>query len=446
MKSSNNIYDLTGFSKVYRFTMEQTFKSPTYRTGFIMFIVMAFLMGPLTMLGGMAGMNAAMDSDVMTGSDKVPATAMYVVNGSHVDFPENLMDLDDTSFSDMQIVETDELPKLSPTEIGLVLSRKTVDGEDSYLLETVISDDSEMSAHEVEELSSYLIGGFNDARFVSAGVSEAQTELLGSGITTGAAQTEEEFMAAKDKKFSSRQVSSFATGYCIVVFILATLSASYVINTVMEEKTSKLVENLLVSVRPMALLMGKILAIMSYVALVLICAGIAALLSNGVTKLIMNDRMKEMTSQFNFSSITEMGAWRIIVIVLCLVLSFLLLSILAGILGSACTKLEDAQSAVGTCTAFSMVGYFVGMIIPSMENKTVDIIASIVPLTSPFVAPVYAVTGRIELWVFAIGLLILIVTTLLLLMLGAMVYKKLIVNDSKKLGFLEIIKLSREGA
>lgn len=446
MKSSNNIYDLTGFSKVYRFTIEQTFKSPTYRTGFIMFVIMAFLMGPLTMLGGMAGMNAAMDSDVMTSKDKVPATTMYVVNSSHVDFPKDLMALDDTSFSDMQVVETEELPKLSSTEIGLVVSRKTVDGEDSYLLETVISDESDITAHEVEELSSYLIGGFNDARFVSAGVSEAQTELLGSGITTGAVQSEEEFVAAKDKKFSSRQVSSFNMAYCVVVLVLATLSASYVINTVMEEKTSKLVENLLVSVRPMALLMGKILAIMSYVAIVLVSAGIAALLSNGVTKLIMNDRMSEMmSSQFNFASIAEMGVWRLIVIILCLVVTFLLLSILAGILGSACTKIEDAQSAVGTCTIFAMIGYFVGMIIPSMENKTADIIASIIPITSPFVAPVYVVTGRIELWVFALGMLILIAMTILLLMLGAKVYKKLIVNDSKKLSFLEIIKLSREG-
>ena len=446
MKSSNNIYDLTGFSKVYRFTIEQTFKSPTYRTGFIMFVIMAFLMGPLTMLGGMAGMNAAMDSDVMTSKDKVPATTMYVVNSSHVDFPKDLMALDDTSFSDMQVVETEELPKLSSTEIGLVVSRKTVDGEDSYLLETVISDESDITAHEVEELSSYLIGGFNDARFVSAGVSEAQTELLGSGITTGAVQSEEEFIAAKDKKFSSRQVSSFNMAYCVVVLVLATLSATYVINTVMEEKTSKLVENLLVSVRPMALLMGKILAIMSYVAIVLVSAGIAALLSNGVTKLIMNDRMSEMmSSQFNFASIAEMGVWRIIVVILCVVITFLLLSILAGILGSACTKLEDAQSAVGTCTIFAMIGYFVGMIIPSMENKTADIIASIIPITSPFVAPVYVVTGRIELWVFALGMLILIAMTILLLMLGAKVYKKLIVNDSKKLSFLEIIKLSREG-
>ena len=190
--------------------------------------------------------------------------------------------------------------------------------------------------------------------------------------------------------------------YCIVVLVLATLSATYVINTVMEEKTSKLVENLLVSVRPMALLMGKILAIMSYVAIVLVSAGIAALLSNGVTKLIMSDRMKDMTSQINFSSILEMGIWRLIVIILCLVVTFLLLSTLAGILGSACTKIEDAQSAVGTCTIFAMIGYFVGMIIPSMENKTADIIASIIPITSPFVAPVYAVTGRIELWVFAV--------------------------------------------
>ncbi|MCR4585874.1 MAG: ABC transporter permease [Lachnospiraceae bacterium] len=446
MKSSNNIYDLTGFSKVYRFTIEQTFKSPTYRTALIMFIVMAFLMGPLTMLGGMAGMNAAKDSDVMAGSDKVPATTMYVVNSSFVDFPEELMNLEDTSFSDMKIQEADTLPKLGATEIGLIVSRKNVDGEDSYLLETVISDDSELTAHEVEELSDYLIGGFNDARLKSADVSPAQTELLGSGLTTGGVQSETEYYEAKEKKFSSRQVSSFATIYCIAVFILATLAASYVVNTVMEEKVSKLVENLLVSVRPMALLMGKILAIMSYVGILLVGAGAAAFISNKVTGLFIPEEMKEVTSELNFASLTEMGIWRIAVILLCLVVSFFLMSVLAGILGSACTKLEDSQSAVGTITIFSMVGYLVGMIIPGMENKTVDIIASIVPVTSPFIAPVYAVTGRIPIWVFVLGMLILISMTFLLLMLGAKVYKKLIVNDSKKLGFLEIIKLSREGA
>ena len=46
--------------------------------------------------------------------------------------------------------------------------------------------------------------------------------------------------------------------------ILCLMSASYVIRAVVEEKDSRLVELLLVSVKPMALLAGKILAVMAF--------------------------------------------------------------------------------------------------------------------------------------------------------------------------------------
>ena len=54
-------------------------------------------------------------------------------------------------------------------------------------------------------------------------------------------------------------------GYSILVLMLITISSSYIIRSVVEEKASRLVEFLMVSVKPLALILGKILAVMTYI-------------------------------------------------------------------------------------------------------------------------------------------------------------------------------------
>ena len=58
-------------------------------------------------------------------------------------------------------------------------------------------------------------------------------------------------------------------GYSIVVMILCLLSASFIIRCIVTEKDSKLIELLMVSVSPLALLLGKILAVMTYVLIMI---------------------------------------------------------------------------------------------------------------------------------------------------------------------------------
>ena len=53
--------------------------------------------------------------------------------------------------------------------------------------------------------------------------------------------------------------------YSIFVLMLCTFVSSYIIQKVIEEKASKLAELLMVSVKPLAMLLGKILAVMTYV-------------------------------------------------------------------------------------------------------------------------------------------------------------------------------------
>ena len=74
-----------------------------------------------------------------------------------------------------------------------------------------------------------------------------------------------------EEYFASDQEANWETGYwtqmiySILVLMVSIFSVSYIVRAVVEEKSSKLVETLLVSIRPLALILGKILAVMACV-------------------------------------------------------------------------------------------------------------------------------------------------------------------------------------
>ena len=109
-------------------------------------------------------------------------------------------------------------------------------------------------------------------------------------------------------------------------------------------------------------------------------------------------------------------------------------------LGAACTKTEDAQSATGTVTMLVFIGYFASMMITSNDKAIVSTVASLVPPVSFFTAPVYYLTGRISLPIFAASLLIQIAIVVGICLLCAKTYRKLIINDSSKPKLRDVLR------
>ena len=199
----------------------------------------------------------------------------------------------------------------------------------------------------------------------------------------------------------------------------------------------------MVSVRPLALIMGKILAMMFYVFSMIAIGIIGSYISNTLVESIAGpSAASEAGAMMNFSKLFSFAGPKALIMVPTMLLTYFMYSILAGLLGSACTKVEDAQSAIGSVTMINMAGYMVGMIIPGIGNPTVSTVASIIPFVSSYVAPVSFICGRIPLWAFLLGIALQIVVCVVFFLICAKTYRKLIVNDSKKLKFFEIVKLS----
>ncbi len=441
-KSSNNIYSCEGISKVFAFTLTQTFKNRAYRISFIIFIVMMMVMGPINYLSASAGMNAAKSTDAI--NDEMDLKRITFVNTTYIPFTSADAELEDTGFAVAELGDAEAVPEhLADDEIAVLIDRKKVEEQDTYVVNAIVSDTSNITGAELDALCDHLMEQFVQARRDAANLGEAQMEILQKGLEDGGAMSYEEYKAEQNSTYTNRQLGNYNMTYSLILMILVALTGSYVVASVMEEKTSKLVENLMVSVRPLALIFGKILAMMCYVFSMIAIGAAGSFISNGIMNSVAGPSVAlEVSGMLNFSQLFTFAGVKGLIMLPCILLTYLMFSILAGLMGSACIKMEDSASAIGTITMLNMAGYMVGMMLPNFAGTKALTIASVIPFVSSYIAPVAYICGRVPLWAFLLGLALQIVICVMLFVVCAKTYRKLIVNDSKKIGLAGILKMA----
>jgi len=439
--SSNNIYNMEGLSKVFSFTLKQTFKNKGYLISYIMVIAMMTLMSPISALSAKSTESTMAVVDSMKQENDV--TKVFIDNETDVNLSLEDLGLKDTSFENKEVVFED-VPDLKDTEIGVVLK---LDESERYKTFGIVSDDSKVSSLLLDSFTEHIYNAFEDKRILSSISEEDYSDYL-AGIEKGKAITEKEYYELQNSKFTSSDTITLSTVYSVIVMMLVSLTVSFVISAVMEEKTSKLVENLLVSVRPLALIMGKIFAMMIYVVSMLVFGSLGSGISGAVMGLFMvneSEAVAHATTGYEFGAIFGLSFGKILILILSVLLTYLIFSILAGLFGSACTKAEEVGPTVMAIQFISIAGYIITIFIPLIDNKVVTNILAVVPFISSYVAPINFVCEKIPFWLYAISLLVQILLAVSLFMITAKVYRKLIVNDSKKLSFIEVLKLAGKG-
>ena len=452
MNKGENIYNLSGFSKVFRFTLTQTFKNKGYRFSFIILVVMMMLMGPINYLSGNAGSNAAKSVDSFS-FEEASIKKLYILNKSGVSFEKSDIEAafaenakDTESGVPLEMVEGKELSdiesKLGTTEALIYINRD----EDGYHVNGIISknEESDISAVDLDSAVSIISTAFEEAKLKGAGLKTEDVAKLMGGVSSGETLTEKKYMEKKADPVTGGRFFAFFMGFNIIIMMVSSLSASYIVSSVTEEKQSKLVETLLVSIRPMALLVGKIVGMMTYVVLMLLAGLAGSRISDFVMRNVIKlDMTNYMGSGMDFSLFTQNGVKGFAVLLLSLVMSYLFFGFVAGLFGSAVSKTEDVQSATGSVMMFTMIGYFGSLFGGMSENSTMWIAESLIPPFSFFSAPILFIMGKIPVWTFLVGIGIQAVVIVALVMLAAKTYRVLILSDSSTPTLKAILKAGR---
>lgn len=405
--------DLSGTGQVYRFTLSQLLKSRANRVTLIIMVLLAAVSMPLTaLLGG----------ETPETSDTAGLTSVRVDNRTDLilDFSGDAY-WADTDFS-ADAGEPDAVVTITGDETG-------------YQVAVVGSEAAD--AGELSQLAETARQAVRDACLQAAGLSSRQLEALTA--STGEEDSHEDGFWVQ-------------YGYSILAMILCLMSASYVIRAVVEEKDSRLVELLLVSVKPMALLAGKILAVMAFTFgwLLAMLAGLGV--SCGLTAGLMGPGVlqKQLSGLLAAVPRVQEDLWQaagvLLVLLVSLGLGYLTMSLIGGVAGACCSGMEEAGEATGPVMLLTMTGYLASCVVGAVSSGPVAVFSTLCPVVSIFCAPVQFAGGNVSFWLVLASWAIQAAVIWGLLTLASRVYAGLIVHRGSRVKLRELMSMAKGGA
>lgn len=405
--------DLSGTGQVYRFTLSQLLKSRANRVTLIIMVLLAAVSMPLTaLLGG----------ETPETSDTAGLASVRVDNRTDLvlDFSGDAY-WADTDFS-ADAGEPDAVVTITGDETGYQVA---VNGSETA------------DAGELSQLAETARQAVRDACLRAAGLSSRQLEALTA--STGEEDSHEEGFWVQ-------------YGYSILAMILCLMSASYVIRAVVEEKDSRLVELLLVSVKPMALLAGKILAVMAFTFgwLLAMLAGFGV--SCGLTAGLMGPGVlqKQLSGLLAAVPRVQEDLWQaagvLLVLLVSLGLGYLTMSLIGGVAGACCSGMEEAGEATGPVMLLTMAGYLASCVVGAVPSGPVAVFSTLCPVVSIFCAPVQFAGGNVSFWLVLASWAIQAAVIWGLLTLASLVYAGLIVHRGSRVKLRELMSMAKGGA
>ena len=418
MKNNDN---LRGLKSVYSFTLSQTMKSKSNIVSMLILFVMALISLPLQNLTG----NSVSISPIQTA---------YVTNESGTELDFDALTAQNAAFSSVSF-ETAEFDKtsyadhLGDTDVYVYISAPDKSG--ACTVESHIAENSSLKTEDLESLLTAISSQMTSERFASLGLSAKNSYDVDS-------MSAADYLDQKNGTESIGFDANFAIqyGYSIVVMILCLLSASFIIRCIVTEKDSKLIELLMVSVSPLALLLGKILAVMTYVLIMIAMMAIGFVLSYEISVEYL--QMASLST-----TLSQMG----------IDLSQLNLNyaVLSGLIGTCCNTMEQSEPAIMVVTLLIMVGYIVSCFTPIISNNAVAAaVLSLCPVISVFCAPVSYVCGNISLIVLILSWVIQAIILVALSIFCAKVYRDLLLYRGSHMGISQLFQIfknrKKEGA
>jgi ABC-2 type transport system permease protein len=213
-----------------------------------------------------------------------------------------------------------------------------------------------------------------------------------------------------------------------ILYGLLILLGNFVAQGVVEEKSSRVVELLLATMRPWQLLAGKILGLglLGLGQIVLIgVVGVAGTLAFDII-----DVPGEL-----IGTVGSVVAW--------FVLGYAFYASVFAVAASLVSRQEDLGTVLTPTTILLVVAFIVAIQAAGDPGSTLAVVTSYVPGLSPLVMPVRQAAGEAALWEVGLSVLLMLVAIALAVRLGGRVYAGAMLRTSGKTKLREALRAER---
>ena len=230
-------------------------------------------------------------------------------------------------------------------------------------------------------------------------------------------------------------------------FMLIIFLVQMVGGEICEEKTTKSMEIIISNVSPKVHLLAKIVANNLFVllqALLLFIYGlIAFFISSRNGSLNIPSEITSVWDSLSASGLINDIVSLLPFLLVLIILSFLAYSLLAGILASMTTNIEDFQQLQTPIVFILLAGYYLAIMAGMFQGSIFLKIAGYIPLISCLLAPTLYIMGEISILDILIAIILLIGLLYLLIRYGMKIYKVGILNYSNEKVWSKFIKAFR---
>ena len=343
----------------------------------------------------------------------------------------------------------------SKEEYGLLYIQKSSDSAQLYQDAKFYSDDSP-SLTFISDLESKIEKKLENLKMIQNGVDIEKIKASQTFITIG----QESFEGLKTSKNDSvvKLIFGGAAGYLLFMFII--IYGNMIMRSVIEEKTSRIIEIIISSVKPIQLMLGKIIGtslagVTQFAIWVLLGSVMVFVVSAifGVDLMQIETPQKEMVEQVMasadaqnqaqelFTAFINLPLLNLCVAFLCFFLGgFLLYSSLYAAIGAAVDNETDTQQFMMPIIMPLILAVYVGFFtVIEDPHGTVSTVFSFIPLTSPVVMLMRIPFG-VPIWQQVLSLLILIGTFVFTVWFAAKIYRVGILMYGKKPSYKELYK------
>lgn len=212
----------------------------------------------------------------------------------------------------------------------------------------------------------------------------------------------------------------------VLIYLSLMLNGQSVAQGVVEEKTSRVVELLLATIRPWQLMVGKVLGIGTVGLLQILAvsvAGIIAGLASGALTISISA-----------------AAGTVVWLIVWYLLGFLMYSIVFAGLGALVSRQEDVAGAVAPALMLVVAGYVVGIsVLPSNPGSGLVELLSVIPVFAPTIMPMRLAMGGVPVWEAGLSVLLVVILIPVLVWLAARIYRNAVLRTGAKVKLREAL-------
>lgn len=265
-------------------------------------------------------------------------------------------------------------------------------------------------------------------------------QLKEQGVTGDVQQLLGFEMPVSEEIAGEMDLSGYILG--IVILMLMFFAIYYygygVSMSIATEKTSRVMETLVVSAKPSRILIGKCLGMGALGLLQIVGVMIFAAFCY---KLLVPADYLIMGMPLSLSSFT---LERAIIIIIYFILGYSLYAVLNAVCGAAVSKIEDINSAMMPVMLISMISFYIGYFTALSASGTESLLQKVaiyIPFCSPFIVPFKILNGDVPAVDLLISLALLVAAIVAIAAISIKIYTRSVLHYGNRLKLKDMLKL-----